>query len=79
MAKKTLSFSLSIYKKDAIEEAMRAYGSHARFSVEEQQHALIIEIIPLFPAHAEQIIDSFCNHALFETIVQHRKEQGGLL
>ena len=76
MAKKNLSFSLSIYKKEAIEEAMCAYGSHARFSVQEEPYALLIEIDPLYEEHATQIIDAFCNHVLFESIVLHRKEQG---
>ena len=79
MAKEMRSFSLSIYKKEAIEEAMHAYASYARFSVQEESYALLVEIEPLYEQHAIQIIDSFCNHVLFETIVIHRKEQGGSL
>ena len=79
MAKEKLSFSLSIYKKEAIEEAMYAYASHARFSITEEPYALFVEIDPLYEEHATQIIDSFCNHVLFESIVLHRKEKGGSL
>ena len=77
MAKINIPFSLSIYKKEAIEEAMYAYASYARFSVQEEEFTMIIEIQPLHESHAAQIIDSFCNHVLFETIVLHRKERGG--
>ena len=79
MAKTNLSFSLSIYKKEAIEEAMNAYGAYARFSVQEEEHTMMVELEPLHEAYATQIIDAFCNHVLFETIVLHRKDQGGTL
>ena len=77
MASVNIPFSLSIYKKEAIEEAMYAYASYASFSVQEEKSTIVIEIQPLHESHASQIIDSFCNHVLFETIVLHRKEKGG--
>ena len=79
MAKTSLSFSLSIYKKEAIEEAMHAYGAYARFSLQEEPYAIAIDIEPLHEDLATKIIDSFCNHVLFETIILHRKEKGGTL
>ena len=76
---KEIPFSLSIYRLAAIVSAMQLYAGHAEFSYTESEHDICVRIQPKNEAHAQLIIDSFCNHVLFETIVAYRAEKGGEL
>ena len=77
MAEK-LCFSTSLYRRDAIDAAVSAYHQLADFSISsENEGEVIVEIDKIHPNFAAVLVDSFCNHVLFETIVRYRKEQEG--
>ena len=81
MAEKIV-FSRSIYLPDAVQRATQAYGSLAQFVVQTADHEIVVqisEVHPHFQERLEELLDAFCNHALFETIVQDRQENGGTL
>ena len=75
---KEVTFSLSIYRLPAIVSAMQLYAGHADFSYTESENDICVQVSPKNESHAQLIIDSFCNHVLFESIVAYRSEQGGL-
>ena len=75
---KDLTFSLSIYKLPAIVSAMQLYAGHAEFSYTESENDICVKVSPKNETHAQFVIDSFCNHVLFESIVMYRSEQGGM-
>ena len=74
-----LSFSKSIYHFSAIMAAIQVYDAYAHFEYIDREHEVQLTIAPKQEQHAQLIIDSFCNHVLFESIVAHRQEKGGLL
>ena len=79
-----LEFSTSLYRLDAIQSAITAFEACAQFSVlaaatEEEQNFIQILISEIHPSLEDVLVDTFCNHVLFETIVQERREQGGML
>ena len=75
----TLSFSKSVYYFSAILAAIQAYDAYASFEYVEHEHEVQLSVVPKQLQHAQLIIDSFCNHVLFESIVAHRNEKGGIL
>lgn len=75
----TLVFSRSLYRPDAVSAAAEAYGSVARIEVAIEGSSIVATIHDADPeVPAEELADSFCNHALHETILRHREELGGL-
>ena len=74
---KEISFSKSIYYFSAIKAAMEAYEAYASFEYVEHEYDVQLSIVPKQPQHAQLIMDAFCNHVLFESIVAHRNEKGG--
>ena len=79
-----LEFSTSLYRLDAIQSAIAAFEACAQFSVmpaatEEEQNFIQIVISDIHPSLEDVLVDTFCNHVLFETIVLERREQGGML
>ena len=77
MAEK-IRFSTSLYRRDAIDAAVNAYQQLASFSVGSENGGEVIVVIDkIHPNFASMLIDSFCNHVLFETIVRYRQEQEG--
>ena len=74
-----ISFSKSIYEHSAILSAIQAYEAYAKFDYTEHEYDVKLTIEPKQKQHAQLIIDSFCNHVLFESINVHRNEKGGTL
>ena len=79
-----VEFSTSLYRLDAIKVSMQAFQACAVFSIkaaanEEEQNVVQVLISDIHPSLEHVLLDSFCNHVLFETIVQERREQGGQL
>ena len=72
MAEK-IKFSRSLYMLDAVQSAVDAYSQLASFSVDGQANEIVVEVENINPKFASVLLDSFCNHVLFETIVRHRK------
>ena len=79
MAKQTRVFSLSIYKKEALLEAKEAYKNFATFSLVQREDEIQVEIEVEQEEQIALIVDSFCNHVLFQSIVGYRQENGGEL
>ena len=73
----SISFSLSIYREDAVQAAVLAYTSLADFTVVSNSSDVIVEVANINPSFESVLLDAFCNHVLFETIVRHRNEFGG--
>ena len=77
MAEK-ITFSTSLYRRDAIDAAVDAYQELASFSVgSENEGEVVVEIDKINPNFVAMLVDSFCNHVLFETIVRYRQEREG--
>ena len=80
MADQTLTFSRSLYRIDGIEAAAAAYAELARITVTPGESEIVVDFAEPHPElPAEQLVDSFCNHALFETVRLHRADVGGAL
>lgn len=67
-----VSFSKSLYALEGVEAAARAYSDLARIVVEDGETEVRVTVSDPHPDFADQVLDAFCNHALFETIVRTR-------
>lgn len=76
---KTLLFSLSLYREDAVQAAVDAYSQLADFRIERLDSACRVEINCRNKQIMLQLKDAFCNHVLFETIIRHRNSSGAEL
>jgi hypothetical protein len=65
-----LIFSRSLYTEDAVRAAAAAYAEVCPIAIETRND----DVIARFPADGvdPSIVDSFANHALFETIVSRK-------
>ena len=71
-------FSRSLYLPEAIEATAAKYEQVATASVTTNEYEVQV-LIEADPGYGEELYDSFCNHALFETIVLSRRMLGGTL
>ncbi len=76
---KTILFSRSLYREDALLAAAQAYAGFAEISVKPHENDCEVVISVEDPSHFQQILDHFSNHALFETILRHRNPTGDSL
>ncbi len=70
-----LSFHRSLYPVDAVQSAVAAYAELATFAVDvghDRTTVTITDVDADFADQADEFADSFCNHALFETIRSRR-------
>jgi hypothetical protein len=74
-----LLFSLSLYRADAVQAAVDAYSSFAEFEVEERDSSISVRLSGIPAGSEDELVGSFCNHVLFETILRERAESGGRL
>ncbi len=76
-------FSHSLYAPKAIEAAVQAYEGLAEFSISVSGPDLgsqtEVVISNIHQELKDDLVDAFCNHVLFETIVLHRSSEGGSL
>ena len=80
MADQTLTFSRSLYRLDGIEAAAVAYAELATITVTDGEDEIVVAFAAPHPdLPADQLLDSFSNHALFETIRRYRDAVGGTL
>jgi hypothetical protein len=69
---RSLEFSRSLYRVDAVEAAAAAYGECARVVVTVAGSEIVVAFEDVDPELGEDLFDAFANHALFETIVRER-------
>ena len=74
-----LLFSLSLYREDAVHAAAQAYAGLASFEIEVVDSSIAVRLSGIRPGHEEELVGSFCNHVLFETILRERADRGGVL
>ena len=76
MAEK-ICFSESLYRREAVENSMEVYQELAVFSLSVEESGIVVTVDNIHPELEDQLVDSFCNYALNETIILLRKESGG--
>ena len=74
-----LRFSRSLYREDAVHAAAKAYAELAKFEIEVGESAIAVRLSAIRTEHEDELVGSFCNHVLFETILRERAERGGAL
>ena len=80
MADQTLTFSRSLYRVDGIESAAAAYAELATITVTAGESEIVVDFTETHADFsADQLLDAFSNHALFETIRRYRDAVGGTL
>lgn len=76
----TVSFHKSLYMPEAVQAAVDAYGPYVESaSVEDGEFDVTVTLKGYDPRYGDAIGDAFKNHALFETIVRTRENEGGAL
>lgn len=78
MSSSTLAFHRSLYLPEAVNAAAAAYGSHANIQVTDSPTDVIVELSGYDARYGETIVDAFCNHVLFESVVRTRETLGGV-
>ncbi len=73
-----IALSRSLYRPDAVAAAAAAYGALARIEVAEGEHEVVVTLSDSHP-DIPDLLDAFCNHALYETVLRHRADTGGVL
>ncbi|HHO49593.1 MAG TPA: hypothetical protein ENK18_01690 [Deltaproteobacteria bacterium] len=67
-----ISFDRSLYAPAAIESAVAAYHHLATFAVIVGDDHTEVQISEIDARVSDVLIDAFCNHALYETVVLGR-------
>ena len=70
------AFDRQLYSAEAIENTVGAYDHLAKITVEVEGQDIVVRFEDEDPQHAEVLVDSFCNHVLYETIARERKGSG---
>ena len=79
-ANHTVTFSRSLYRVDGIEAAAAAYAELAEITVIPGDSEVVVRFERPHPdMPRDQLVDAFCNHALFETVRRYRDAMGGAL
>jgi hypothetical protein len=80
VADQIVTFSRSLYRIDGIESAAAAYAGLAQITVTPGESEIVVSLAQPHPdIPAQELVDAFCNHALFETVRRHREAVGGSL
>ena len=67
-----IRFSRSLYAPEAVEAAVAAYSDFATIELATGSDDIVARVTEIDEEEAEEILDAFCNHVLFETIVRAR-------
>ena len=70
-----IEFNRRLYRDDAVEAAVEAYGHLATLSLERGEHTSIVEVRDPDERVADRLVDALCNHVLYETVSRSRAEQ----
>lgn len=71
-----IRFSRSLYRQDAIESAITAYGALATLSLEVGPSDFRVQVSDIDERVVDRLEDAFCNHCLFETARLERHVEG---
>lgn len=74
---KSIFFSDSLYRREAVENSVVVYQQLASFSLKNGENGVEVSVENILPEFENVLIDSFSNYVLNETIVLVRKEKGG--
>ena len=66
-------FSRTLYTAEAVKTAASAYAALTKVEVEVSDTEVVAEFEN---APTGELVDAFCNHALYETVVQRRRQIG---
>ncbi len=69
---RTVVFSARLYELEAIRSCAERFAGHARIAVAEEGGGFRVT---LAAADGDDLLDSFCNHVLFETIRLRRRRE----
>ena len=67
-----IEFPRSIYSLQAVEAAVEAYSKLASFEVSVLDDDIEVKVSKPAPKVADVLVDEFCNHVLYETVVRSR-------
>ena len=73
----TICFSESLYRREAVENSIKNYQQLADFSLAVDEKGIVVFVENIHPDLESELIDSFFNYVLNETIILSRKENGG--
>ena len=65
-----ITFDRSLYAPEAVEAAVAAYAGYAEIALEHTGDTIVAVVGAVSGGDREMIENSFCNHALQETIVR---------
>ncbi len=68
-----LTFSTSLYTRDAVEAAVAAFAELASFEVSANADDVVVAVSEIDADLKDVLVDEFCNYALHETIVRARE------
>ena len=71
-----IEFNRRLYRDDAVEAAVEAYGHLAKLTVEQNEHFTILEVADPDERVADRLVDALSNHVMYETVLRTRAEQG---
>ncbi len=58
-----------LYDQAAVDAAARAYAEHANIAITRHEHEIVASFATASQGEElDELVDAFCNHALFETI-----------
>ncbi len=70
---KRVAFDRSLYMPEAIEAAAEAYAAHATVVIKPATDKVVAVISVDGDEDLELVVNAFCNHVLYETIVRRRQ------
>lgn len=71
-----IEFNRRLYRDDAVEAAVEAYGHLAKLTLERTEHFSVVQVSDPDERVADRLVDALCNHVLYETVARARAEQG---
>jgi len=69
----SVSFHKSLYAPEAVQAAASAYADLAKIVLQDHDHETLAQIDGV-DERVPDVIDAFCNHALYESIVRRNGE-----
>ena len=74
---RVICFSESLYRREAVEKSIETFQQLAEFSLSVGEEGVVVSVENIHPDFEEELVDSFCNYVLNESIILSRKEKGG--
>ncbi len=71
----SIIFHRSLYAPEAVQAAAAAYADLARIVLHAHDNDVVAEIDGV-DERVPDVVDAFCNHALYESIVRRQAEAG---